>query len=213
MAAITLQKIKDIFAKKGYTFFEKGVYNLNIIGVRSKNNQSNSFDDVLLVAYVDENLNWVLKQFSCTTDPGLHYLANPLDKNGTLILLPGQYIGAYALGIHGRSRPLALQYEAFEQVRPMRYVRDNNRNSILDFHLASDVKNIIVGNFKTNIHRASKSWLSKTKRFFNIGPYSAGCQVVQYEDDFATLMKIGRTARRIRGNSFSYTLLTEDDFS
>ena len=43
---------KKIFARKGYVFFTKGEYNLNIIGVRHKGSKiTNHFDDCLVVIY------------------------------------------------------------------------------------------------------------------------------------------------------------------
>ena len=40
---------KKLFESKGYTWFDKGVYNLNIIGIRraNKNKVTNTYDDVL----------------------------------------------------------------------------------------------------------------------------------------------------------------------
>mgnify|MGYP004083642001 CR=1 FL=1 len=34
----------DAVADLGYAVFESGLYNLNIIGIRSKNHEANSFD-------------------------------------------------------------------------------------------------------------------------------------------------------------------------
>ena len=47
---------KKILEKKGYTFFTKGIYNLNIIGVRHKGTKvTNRFDDCLVVVYNTDN--------------------------------------------------------------------------------------------------------------------------------------------------------------
>ena len=45
---------KTLFEKKGYAFFTNGVYNVNIIGVRSNqgNKVTNKYDDLLIVDYV-----------------------------------------------------------------------------------------------------------------------------------------------------------------
>jgi hypothetical protein len=203
----SLGDLKKIFEQKGYKFFDKGVYNLNIIGVRSENSQSNEFDDWLLLVYKEDVLDdWVIKQYPITTDPGKYYLMNPLNKDGTIILVPGQYRGVYAIGIHGRSF-LSGGYEAMEQIAPMAYVRDNSRDSKLDFDLYKNPKNIFWDNPKTNIHRASKNsivrWVEK---------YSAGCQVFQNPKHFEEFLSTAKKARQIWGNKFSYTLLEEKDF-
>ncbi|HET9431430.1 MAG TPA: hypothetical protein VFO70_09650 [Chitinophagaceae bacterium] len=208
----TIEKIKKIFVKKDYRFFD-GIYNLNIIGVRSPTMKSNRFDDLLLVVYRNENLQWVIKQYVVTTDPGKNYLTSPLDKNGTIIMVPGQYPGAYAIGIHGRSKRLTRQYEALEQVKPMCYVRDNNRDDLLNFELMDNPKNHIWGIFKTNIHRAGSWWHRKLRQIFPVGPNGAGCQVHEYSDAFEEMMGLARKARARYGNSFTYTLLKQSDFS
>ena len=43
---------KSLFAKKGYVFFTKGNYNLNIIGIRTSGIKvTNIFDDYIVVIY------------------------------------------------------------------------------------------------------------------------------------------------------------------
>ena len=79
-------------------------------------------------------------------------------------MLPGQYKGAYGIGLHRNS------YEALRQKKPMKYWRDKNCNGILD--LGGNVFEEIA---YTNIHRATN-----------------------VKDKY--------------GNSFTYTLFTEDNF-
>lgn len=213
MKNLTIDLIKQVFKSKGYAFFENGIFNLNIFGIRSKNSKSNEFDDWICIAYKDENYQWVIKKFPATTDPGKTYLLNPLVKEGTLIMVPGQYKGAYCIGIHGRSKSGNRRYKALEQKRPMCYVRDNNRDSELNFSLIENPKNHIWGIFKTNIHRANTGWLSWLKKFFPIGPNGAGCQVHQYADCFDEMMNAAEKSRKLYGNSFTYTLFNEVDFS
>ncbi|MBC8644872.1 hypothetical protein H9W95_14990 [Flavobacterium lindanitolerans] len=74
--------------KKGYAFFDQNKpYNVNIIGIRSKNTVANSFDDTLCLVYRDESLSPQIFTFSVTTDPGLYWLKNPTNVNGTAILV------------------------------------------------------------------------------------------------------------------------------
>ena len=44
---------EKLFKDKGYVWFDKGNYNLNIIGVRSNNDNkvTNQYDDILVVDY------------------------------------------------------------------------------------------------------------------------------------------------------------------
>lgn len=208
MKNITSENIIKTVRRKGYKFFSRGVYNLNIIGIRSNNSQSDKFDDEIHVLYKDKNGKKCHEIFPCTTDPGKHWLLNPMNKNGTIIIVPGQYRGVYRIGVHGRSRPNTA-YKALEQVKPMTYVRDNSKDSELDFELYSDTgRKFEISNCKTNIHRASK-W----KNLLNIGRYSAGCQVIQDPILFKRLISLCKLQiKHGQGENFTYTLLEEKDF-
>jgi hypothetical protein len=203
---MTIEQIKHIFEEKNYKFFSLDKpYNLNIIGIRSTNNIPNAFDDLLVIVYKDSNKKERLLSFQATTDPGLFWLQNPLNVKGTLILVPGQYESCYQLGVHGRSSD--HPYRALEQVAPMTYVRDFDRDKVLDFELINDPKKIISGIYKTNIHRANELHES-----VQIDKWSAGCQVVADPVDFATLINLCDKASQLYGNKFTYTLLDNKDF-
>ena len=137
-----------------------------------------------------------LSIFPCTTKPGTHWLLKPLNRRGTAILKEGQYRGAYKIGLHGRSRP-SRSYEALQQVQPMKYFRDNNKDSKNDYE-----GKIYEGNFYTNIHRSGKSGWSKF-----VNKWSAGCQVITGVDNGDTewnnFMELVRMSAEYYGNSFS----------
>ena len=56
---ITITQVREVMLKKHYSFFEKGDYNINIIGIRSENNVANSFDDFMLSISI-----WYSKRYS-----------------------------------------------------------------------------------------------------------------------------------------------------
>jgi len=199
-----LKKTRKIFDQKGYRFFDNGKpFNLNIIGVRSDERVAGKFDDSIMVLYRDQIRDWRVFVAPLTTDPGSFYLRKPLNPNGTLIMLEGQYTGVYKKGIHGRTWTSG-GYPALEQCGDISYVRDANRDNILDI----DKDNVITGNFKTNIHRAYKN---KVAEF--IWKWSAGCQVLQDPKDFDELMKLVDNSLLFGyPNKFSYTLLNQKDF-
>ena len=187
--------IRALVETRGHIFFDKGNYNVNIVGLRSKNTQAGKFDDHIYVAYRHQGKPTTYMA-EATLDPGIKYLLSPLNKKGTAIIAPGQYRGAYKIGVHGRSWRSG-GYEALEQVKPMKYYRDNNKDNTLDM-----VGKIYWENGKTNIHRASK-W--KIEEW--VGGYSAGCQVIQNPKKFEQFMYICKKAAQIHGNSFTYTLI------
>ena len=196
----TIENIKKIFKEKGYVFFPTDkMYNLNLIGVRSFNPKANSFDDTLIVIFSDETgqvYNW---QYDITTDPGAYWLKHPLNKNGTAILVPSQYRDVWKIRLHQG------KYEALCQKSnvPVKVYRDRNRDDILDF----DTTSIDDGIFGINLHHSNYYTES-----YQVDKWSAGCQVFKRVKDFNEVMKLAKKARKLYGNSFTYTLLEEKDF-
>lgn len=189
--------------KLGYSI--KGrPFELNIVGIRAETSVSDSFDDVLMVTRVNRNHILETVATPCTTDPGKHWLFNPMNVKGTAIMVPGQYKGVYKIGLHHG------EYEALVQCGNIKFVRDNNRDNNLDFKLYRDpdllAKNLVFGIIGANIHRASKA-----KKALNVGAYSAACQVVQdptvYEGKIIPWAKEHVFAGN--GSTFDYTLLEE----
>lgn len=202
MISYTLDKLQEVFQKKGYTFFTDNSkpYNLNIIGIRASDMTSNQFNDEIVVCYPDGDL-WRMLSVPATTDPGTAFRLDPIDDEfGTAILVPGQYRGAYQRGIHRAGTKFA--HEALRQVIPLPVYRDNNRDNVLDVK----PETIRKGLYGINIHRASISKTASTVDY-----YSAGCQVVQRASDFLKIMELVKKAEKYWGKSFTYTLIEEKD--
>lgn len=181
----------DEVARRGHAVFERGLYNLNIIGIRSPDRTSNEFNDRLCVVYRDGD-GWVTRTFSATTDPGVYWRQNPMNVRGTAIMCPGQYRGSHVLGYH-RSR-----YRALVQSRPVRYWRDDNRDEVLDMNPGTDEAGVVG----LNIHRASASRTSPT-----VSKFSAGCQVLADPNEFDLLISLCERAAELYGPRFTYTLI------
>lgn len=181
----------DEVARRGHAVFERGLYNLNIIGIRSPDRTSNEFNDRICVVYRDGN-GWVTRTFAATTDPGVYWREHPMNVRGTAILCPGQYRGSHVLG-HHRGR-----YRALVQARPVKYWRDSNRDEVLDMEPGTDESGVVG----LNIHRASAS-----RRSTEIGKFSAGCQVFADPDEFDLFVGLCEKAAELYGPRFSYTLI------
>jgi len=191
-----IQPIKSAIENKKYSWFDSNLpYNINIIGVRGEYRSSNTFNDYLYVIYRDDNLNWVIKQYPITTDPGISQLVRPLNKNGTAILVPGQYRSTYKVDLHSSKYPALCQ-----RLGPVSVYRDNNR----DENRELDSSTIQTGYFGINIHKAG--WNSEY-----VNNWSAGCQVFKRFKDFDEFMDIVNKSRSIFGNKFTYTLITKED--
>lgn len=190
---------EKIFEEKGYAYFTKGAYNLNIIGIRSdnKNRVTNLFDDYLVVIYKTANGRWTRKCYPITTEPGTYYMIKKLlNPKGTAILAPGQYRGCWEIGKHKGL------YKALVQKKNVKVYRDSNRDNIYDMlNHRTD-----TGVFGLNIHRSNEYVTAKY-----VDSYSAGCQVFANPKDFTAFMRICEEQRVRYGNSFTYTLLNEED--
>lgn len=188
-------QLQTTMIAKGYAWFDNGDYNLNLVGIRTRDNRANTFNDRLAVAFrtVERPHLFV---FDCTTDPGVYWREQPINLEGTAIVKPGQYRGLWQLGKHQG------KYDALVQRGLVTVYRDNNKDAVLDMLYMPEER----GHFGINCHRASAEGTSST-----VNRWSAGCQVLANPDDFALLMALCRKAAALYGNSFTYTLLDEGD--
>lgn len=193
MKKLTAKIVMDAMKKLGHKVFSTGDYNLNLIGIRSQDTENNTFNDVMCCLFKDAG-QWVLLQFPCTTDPGLFYLKEPLNVSGCAIVKPGQYPGMWKLGLHRNT------YKALVQKNQVTVYRDNNGDGTLDF------ENEQTGKFGINLHRATQKGESKV-----VHKWSAGCQVTASSFDYHILMALCEKSAQEYGDSFTYTLITEDD--
>jgi hypothetical protein len=137
---------------------------------------------------------WKFHTWKITTDPGKKAMVQYHNPNGVARVVPGQYRGLWAVGLHQG------KYEALRQVKPIKVFRDKNKDMTFDETI------IDTGVFGINIHRSNPTTQSEY-----VENWSEGCQVFKRVKDFNEFMAICRKARTIHGNSFTYTLLTSLD--
>jgi peptidoglycan hydrolase-like protein with peptidoglycan-binding domain len=184
--------------KLGHQVWEEP-WRLWLFGIRGPNRSANSFDDLLGCIWREEGERKLqLRIWLGTTDPGTHWLENPGRAAGTAILVEGQYLDTWTLGLHRG------QYEALCQTRgEVRVYRDPSRDDKLDL----DPKTIQAGYFGINLHAATQREGGVSTR---VDKWSAGCQVHATQAGFAQMMDLARTQpRKIGRNTFSYTLLKQ----
>lgn len=81
MKQYTIEEIKSKFVELNYKWFD-----FHLVGIRSNANLANKFDD--LIGIVNKNsIRW----FTCTTNPGTHWLKNLLNPKGAALLKSNQY--------------------------------------------------------------------------------------------------------------------------
>lgn len=192
---IDRESLHDALHHLGHPVFTRGDFNLNIVGVRAASRKPDAFDDLITLSYREEGV-WKFHAFAATTDPGLHYLREPMNAGGAAILAEGHYPRCWALGLHlGRIRALV-------QVAPMRVYRDGDCDDTFDF----EPESIAEGVFGINLHPA---W--SVPEALTVGRWSAGCQVTKRTRDFQLLLALCEESAKTFGNRFSYTLIREED--
>mgnify|MGYP001558944548 CR=1 FL=1 len=174
-----------------YTFFDRGIYNINIIALRALPGEPNKFDDYLSISYRRARDEPVTQAFKCTTDPGTYYLNNPMRTIGTAVIAPQQVRGGMTIGNHKRL------YSCLVQNKPLKVYRDNNRDSTVNY-----VGPTIETPNSLQIHRASANWAVES-----VNKYSAGCIVVQDPKDFEEFMTIVYLSVERYGDKFTFTLI------
>lgn len=191
--AVTYEKIKSVMLGKGYKFYT-GPYDLNIVGIRAADLQPNTFNDFICILYTDDSGKTKIFSMPATTDPGTFYRINPMNPDGTAILLPGQYHSCWTPGMH---RGL---YRALVQCGSMRFIRDANRDDKLDLTSGKIINDLIGCNLH---HPAADGKLTVDKS-------SAACQVTQKIADHDEIMRlVDEQIAHGHGDKFSYTLLDE----
>lgn len=187
-------EVKNQIESLGYRFYDSGVFNVNLYGIRNGYDVVDEFNDVLGICFRDEFNNPVCIESKGTTKPGLHWLKNRKGNiNGTFILQPGQYKKCWTFGEHKSAYDALIQspYSEFKGWR------DNDSDGELDIN--GDTYDDVTG---LNMHTTSLiNDISK------VGAYSAGCQVRQDDQSHWVIMAILNKSAERYGSLFSYTLI------
>jgi len=197
-AKLIKDQFKNALNKKNYAFFENGKYNINIVGVRSGNHDSTKFDDILAVIFKSDDNEWEVLTYEITTEPGPSILRKPINPNGTAVLVPNQYRGVYKIDTHGgKYRHIAL----CQRNGKVKVYRDTDKDG------KPETNGLVEeGMFGINIHRhprvGEKEYVQGS---------SAGCQVFKDSRQFAQFLETCNKSADIYGNSFTYTLIDEED--
>ena len=127
----TREQIEIALKAKGYVWFddsENRGYDVNIVGIRNLvegRKVTNIFDDTLTISF-KEGGEWKFYSWKITTDPGKKAVYEYHNPNGVARVVPGQYRGMWAIGLHQG------KYEAMRQVKPVKVYRDKNKDLTFD---------------------------------------------------------------------------------
>ena len=131
----SIEKIHEVMRKNGMIVFTEP-FSVTLGGIRTNDNKANTFNDWLFASFCDDKgkLNSVI--IAGTTDAGVTARLKPTNPKGTVIIQHGvQHRGVYRLEnpkVNTTERGHKGN-EAFRQIKPMKYWRDNDRDGILEF--------------------------------------------------------------------------------
>jgi hypothetical protein len=192
----TLEQIKRSMITKGMKVFA-APYDMTLGGIRTKDTKANTFNDWVFMMYHDADGNLQGEIHLGTTDAGLYFRLKPMHIEGTAIIMHDvQHRGAYTYMKKGGHRG----QEAFRQTGLMRYWRDADRDSYLDFD--GEEQEAI---FNTNGHDMGT-------RGTIVSNWSAGCwgAVRSTMDRFYILAQ--EQIDHGHGSKFSFAMLYEPTF-
>lgn len=210
----TLEQVRAVMLAKGYRFFEKGDYNLNLIAVRENDVFENTFSDTLYIAHKVNGI-WTMPTLPFTTLAGT--LGRGGEKNpltgaqtgtgvdGTAIVLEGQYPQGLKYITGGLRYPFT---QFLQQNRPFNYLRDNDRDGLISRNSA--VRQ--TGNFFTHWHAMSPLGVPSRQVNYVHSAWSQGCMGNDAIAWFGGVMPVVRRAVKLWGTVFTKTLLHANDF-
>jgi hypothetical protein len=190
-------KIVGYMRRQGYQVFTHP-QEVNIVHIRNGSTAQNLFEDTrLVIQFNAAGQPRIVGQWEETTKPGLNLIKNPVNPKGAITIQPGQY-QAWEVGLHvGMSGRHA--HEALVQVRPIKGLRDSNRDRVFDTPDA--------GLFWVNIH---EPWSDGEL----VSDRSAGCMVTKTKAAHREFMQIVKRDRRYRADPqfvFTSTIIDSGD--
>lgn len=188
---MTYKSLKKIVEDKGFEFFDKGSYNINIVYFRNDNKFTDKYTDTLYIAYKN-GITEMLFEAPCSTKAGSYYVKNPityLGIKGTAVMQEGQWNGTYQF-IDNNSW---LNTPYLKQIKPIKVWRDG----VIDWDI--DEVNQQEGIFGINCHTAG----DVRNMVYN---WSAGCLVTPRANWLEALKIIRESAKRY-GDIFTVTLI------
>lgn len=160
-----------------------------ILGIQSNADHLNKFDDKFYIFYGDK---FILRTFG-TTNGGKTGLYNPVNSKGLAVIKTDEwYYDLWKNGFHKGKMP------ALVQNRPIKFYRDNNRNSKIE-----EVGPVYEDFIGINFHTVSYDKNAKIIKE-NIDGWSMGCQVVNNTVEYYQILDLLKNQSAI-----TYCLLKE----
>lgn len=191
-----LDRVKEV---EGFKEYPKGRW---ILGVRSRDDETNKFDDKF---YCYEGTKFI-DVVTGTTNPGVSILKNGFkryNKAGAAIVKADQwYYKVWSFGMHRGKQPGLLQIG-----NKITVYRDGDGDGKSE-ELGEPTSGYYGINYHTNTYDFSTKNLKLTKQY--IYDWSAGCQVVNQREAYLTQMEWYKKAKKDGTQKFvTYCLINE----
>jgi hypothetical protein len=198
----TIKEIHDVMKKAGMEVFETP-YSVTLGGIRTKDKKSGKFNDFLFASMFTPGGGIMSVVIEGTVDAGHYYRMNPVNVHGTAIIQDGkQYMGVYRYENPKKNKKQHGHkgQEAFSQIKPMDYWRDDNRDPNIDREGDTHTENA-----RTNGHDMGEVGAE-------VNRWSAGCW-----GSIAKNMELLYSMAELQiengvGDTFSYAMLHENMF-
>jgi hypothetical protein len=154
----------------------------------------NKWNDRRLVIEIKNRKPTIVGNWDATTEPGFHFVFNPMNPKGAARIAFGQY-KAWRVGVHNASKPSA--HPALVQVGQITVHRDFNK----DMKRTND-KTDVGSAFAVNQHQGFNQPPG------DIGRSSAGCLVGRTNKGHGEFMDLVKTDPRYKEASRGYTYMT-----
>lgn len=176
----TVEILQQLYAERGGKWHEE----VNIFGIRvSENPLSDKFNDYIGIAFLDHpTQTWQWRLYKGTTDPGRQWIQSSVNGgSGASFMGLGWQPDIWVVGAHkGRKHENGYQFVVDPALIALgakqRVFRDRNQTGKQE-----DEKEFTAWE-DLNCHCASFSYTGKDSEL--VGPWSAGCQVIQSRKDW-----------------------------
>jgi hypothetical protein len=200
MNAITIDQIQAAFKRKGFIMTD-----FNPFGIRLNDNEDLFTDIRGLLRKV--NGAWEIYQWAATTKPGKSALLKPVNPAGCAILKEGQYINAWALGLH-------FGHDALMQCADVIVYRDTHKDGKI--YLENEQKASAASGIDLHSVWCKEKLPDGTIHeivgwdgvYSSVGNWSEGCQVIARPSDNAKFIAMCKTSGL---KWFNYSLININD--
>lgn len=209
-AKTTVEILKDLYAKHG----GKWSGEMNIFGIRvSDNPLSDKFDDYIGIAFFDHpSQSWQWRMYKGTTDPGLMWITNKSVNRGrgASFMALGPQEDIWIIGAHRGSRHAdGSQFVVDPALIAIGAQQRSFHDSDHDGKQSGEKEHIAWEDL--NCHCASFYYTGKASEL--IGPFSAGCQVIETRKDWLEFINYIVSTKRFKEKpkcKWSYMLFSKE---